>query len=73
MLHSFYATLNIKKADWDSFDSQEHTIAWSIQWISQASWVLKPTCSLVWLSEILADLKHPASQYFKHCRWLIWH
>ena len=40
---------NIKKADWDSFESQEHPIAWSIQWISLASWVLKPTCSLVWL------------------------
>ncbi|WRH68930.1 MAG: site-specific DNA-methyltransferase [Planktothrix sp. GU0601_MAG3] len=24
-------------------------------------------------SEILADLKHPASKYFKSCRWLIWH
>ena len=44
-----YATWNIKKADWDSFESQEHPIAWSIQWISLASWVLKPTCSLVWL------------------------
>ena len=22
---------NIKKADWDSFESQEHTIEWSIQ------------------------------------------
>ena len=24
-------------------------------------------------SEILADSKHSASQYYKHCRWLIWH
>jgi site-specific DNA-methyltransferase (adenine-specific) len=24
-------------------------------------------------SEILADLKHPASRYFSGCRWLIWH
>ena len=63
---------NIKKADWDSFESQEHTIAWSIQWISHASRVLKPTGSLYvcGFSEILADLKHPASKYFKHCRWL---
>ena len=37
---------NIKKADWDSFESQEHYFAWSIQWISQASRVLKPTGSL---------------------------
>ena len=65
---------NIKKADWDSFESQDHIIAWSIQWISQASRVLKPTGSLYvcGFSEILADLKHPASKYFKHCRWLIW-
>jgi len=36
--------------------------------------VLKPTGSLYvsGFSEILADLKHPASKYFKHCRWLIW-
>ncbi len=66
---------NIKKVDWDSFESQEHTIAWSIQWISQVSRVLKPTDSLYvcGFSEILSDLKHPAYQYFKHCRWLIWH
>ncbi len=66
---------NIKKADWDSFESQEHYIEWSIQWISQASRVLKPTGSLYvcGFSEILADLKHPASKYFRHCRWLIWH
>jgi len=24
-------------------------------------------------SEILADLKHPASKFFKSCRWLVWH
>ncbi|HAS86675.1 MAG TPA: site-specific DNA-methyltransferase [Candidatus Competibacter sp.] len=66
---------NIKKADWDSFESQERYIEWSIQWISQVSRVLKPTGSLYicGFSEILADLKHPASKYFKHCRWLIWH
>lgn len=66
---------NIKKADWDNFDSQEEYIHWSIQWIRQASRVLKPTGSLYvcGFSEILADLKHPASKYFKHCRWLIWH
>ncbi|MHB8231537.1 MAG: DNA-methyltransferase [bacterium] len=66
---------NINKADWDSFESQEEYIKWSIKWISQASRVLKPTGSLYvcGFSEILADLKHPASKYFKHCRWLIWH
>jgi site-specific DNA-methyltransferase (adenine-specific) len=66
---------NIKKADWDNFESQEQYIEWSLQWISEASRVLKPTGSLYicGFSEILADLKHPASKYFKGCRWLIWH
>lgn len=66
---------NIKKADWDNFESQEEYIKWSIQWIAQASRILKPTGSLYvcGFSEILADLKHPASRYFKSCRWLIWH
>ena len=66
---------NIKKADWDNFESQEKYIEWSIKWITQASRVLKPSGSLYvcGFSEILADLKHPASKYFKHCRWLIWH
>ena len=66
---------NIKKADWDSFESQEKYIELSIQWIAHVSRVLKPNGSLYvcGFSEILADLKHPASKYFKHCRWLIWH
>lgn len=66
---------NIKKADWDNFESQEKYIEWSLQWIRQASRVLKPTGSLYvcGFSEILADIKHPASKYFKHSRWLIWH
>ena len=66
---------NIKKADWDNFENQEQYIEWSLQWISQASRILKPTGSLYvcGFSEILADLKHPASRYFKSCRWLIWH
>ena len=66
---------NIKKADWDNFESQEEYIKWSIRWISQVSRVLKSTGALYvcGFSEILADLKHPASKYFKHCRWLIWH
>ena len=66
---------NIKKAEWDNFESQEKYIEWSIRWIAQAARVLKPTGSLYvcGFSEILADIKHPASKYFKHCRWLIWH
>jgi site-specific DNA-methyltransferase (adenine-specific) len=66
---------NIKKADWDTFESQEKYINWSMQWIEQAARVLKPTGTLFicGFSEILADLKHPASKLFKSCRWIIWH
>lgn len=66
---------NIKKADWDKFDSQEEYIKWSLKWIAEAARILKPTGSLYvcGFSEILADLKHPAMEYFSGCRWLIWH
>ncbi|HBI22806.1 MAG TPA: restriction endonuclease subunit M [Nitrospiraceae bacterium] len=66
---------NIKKANWDSFESQEEYIKWSLQWIEQAARILKPTGTLYicGFSEILADLKHPASKYFTSCRWIIWH
>lgn len=66
---------NIKKADWDTFESQEKYIRWSMQWIEEAARVLKPTGSLYicGFSEILADLKHPASRLFKKCKWLVWH
>lgn len=66
---------NIKKADWDNFESQESYIKWSVSWIKQAARVLKPTGSMFvcGFSEILADIKHPASKYFDSCRWLIWH
>lgn len=66
---------NIKKAEWDNFENQEKYIEWSIQWISQASRILKSNGSLYvcGFSEILADLKYSVSKYFKNCRWLIWH
>lgn len=66
---------NIKKADWDNFDSQEEYINWSMLWIKEAARVLKPTGTLYicGFSEILADLKHPASRFFKSCRWIVWH
>lgn len=66
---------NIKKADWDKFDSQEQYIQWSLRWIAEAARILKPAGSLYicGFSEILADLKHPAMQYFSGCRWLVWH
>ena len=57
---------NLKKAEWDNFESQEAYINWSMQWIGPASRALKPTGSLYicGFSEILADIKHPASRYF---------
>ncbi len=66
---------NINRAEWDSFDSQEHYISWSLEWIREASRVLKADGSMYvcGFSEILADLKHPASKYFSGCRWLVWH
>ncbi len=66
---------NIKKAEWDTFESQEAYISWSISWIKEAARVLKSTGSLYvcGFSEILADLKHPASRYFEGCKWLVWH
>jgi site-specific DNA-methyltransferase (adenine-specific) len=66
---------NIKKADWDTFESQEEYIKWSMLWIKEAARVLKPTGTIYicGFSEILADLKHPASKYFNSCRWIVWH
>lgn len=66
---------NIKKANWDTFESQEEYIKFSMSWIQQAARILKPTGTLFicGFSEILADLKHPASQLFQSCRWIIWH
>jgi site-specific DNA-methyltransferase (adenine-specific) len=34
---------NIKKSDWDKFESQEKYIQWSMSWIREASRVLKKT------------------------------
>lgn len=66
---------NINKADWDKFESQEKYIQWSMQWIKEASRVLKETGTLYvcGFTEILADLKHPSMKYFKGCKWLIWY
>ena len=66
---------NIKKADWDKFESQEQYIEWSMKWIKETSRVLTPngTLYVCGFSEVLADLKHPSMRYFKACRWLVWH
>ncbi len=66
---------NIKKAEWDTFESQQAYVEWSLQWIEQAARVLKPagTLYICGFSEILADLKLPSMQHFKGCRWIVWH
>ena len=66
---------NIKKAEWDTFESQQQYVDWSVRWIEQAARALKPTGSLYvcGFSEILADLRLPASRFFRGCRWLVWH
>jgi site-specific DNA-methyltransferase (adenine-specific) len=66
---------NIKKADWDSFESQEKYIDWSLEWIELVSRSLSENGSMYicGFSEILADLKRPAMKFFKTCRWLVWH
>lgn len=66
---------NLNKEEWDNFDSQEDYINWSLEWIKEVSRILKPSGSMYicGFSEILADIKHPASKFFKSCRWLVWH
>jgi site-specific DNA-methyltransferase (adenine-specific) len=66
---------NAKKAEWDTFESQEAYVAWSLEWIQEAARTLKPTGTLYicGYSEVLADLKLPALRFFKGCRWIVWH
>lgn len=66
---------NIKKAEWDDFESHQAYVEWSVRWIEEAARVLKPegTLYICGFSEILADLKAPSMQFFKGCRWIVWH
>ncbi len=66
---------NIKKAEWDTFESQQVYVDWSLEWIEQAERVLRADGSLYvcGFSEILADIKLPAQRFFRGCRWLVWH
>ena len=68
---------SIKKAEWDTFDSQNDYVSWSLEWIREASRVLKNTGSLyvAGFSEIIADIKYKVAQeqLFEGARWLIWH
>ena len=66
---------NIKKAEWDTFESQQAYVEWSLEWIEQAARVLKPmgTLYVCGFSEVLADIKLPATRFFRGCRWIVWH
>ena len=66
---------NINKAEWDSFESQEAYIEWSLKWILEASRILKKSGSMYvcGFSEILSDIKYCSSKHFHSCRWLVWH
>ena len=66
---------NIKKAEWDTFESQKEYVDWSMEWIREAQRVLTPDGSLYicGFSEILADLKWAANSLFKGCKWLVWY
>lgn len=66
---------NIKKAEWDTFESQKAYVEWSMEWIREAHRILTPDGSLFicGFSEILADLKWASSPLFKGCKWLIWY
>ena len=65
---------NIKKAQWDTFSSQEEYVEWSLLWIQEAARILKNSGSLYicGFSEILADIKWASSGLFKGCKWLVW-
>ena len=66
---------NIKKAEWDDFESMHAYVAWSRDWITEAARVLKPngTLYICGFSEILADVKVAVAPLFTGCRWLVWH
>lgn len=66
---------NIKKADWDKFESNDHYVAWSTEWVRETARVLKPngTLYVCGFTEILADIKVAVMPFFKSCRWIIWH
>ncbi len=65
---------NIKKAEWDSFESQKKYVDWSLEWVEEVHRVLDRRGSLYicGFSEILADIKWAASHLFKGCKWIVW-
>lgn len=66
---------NIKKAEWDTFESQQQYIEWSIAWITEAHRILSDTGTMYIMGfpEILAHIKVAASPMFVGCKWLTWY
>lgn len=66
---------NIKKTSWDNIGTIDEYVNWSLQWIKEAARILKDngTLYICGFTEILADLKRPALDYFYKCKWLIWY
>ena len=66
---------NAKKEEWDNFESNQHYVEWSREWLGQAARVLKKngTLYVCGFSEMLADVKVAAMPFFKGCRWIVWH
>jgi site-specific DNA-methyltransferase (adenine-specific) len=66
---------NVKKADWDHFESHAQYVSWSHIWIAEAARLLKPTGTIYvcGYSEVLASLLVAVMPMFKGCRWIVWH
>jgi site-specific DNA-methyltransferase (adenine-specific) len=66
---------NIKRAEWDNFESMAHYVEWSKSWIKESARILKPSGTLYvcGYSEILAHLVVASASLFRGCRWLVWH
>jgi site-specific DNA-methyltransferase (adenine-specific) len=65
---------NVKKADWDHFESHAQYVSWSHVWIEEAVRLLKPagTMYVCGYLEILASILVDVMPLFKGCRWLVW-
>jgi site-specific DNA-methyltransferase (adenine-specific) len=65
---------NLGRAIWDRFESSDDYLEWSLEWIALASHALADHGALYvcGFSEVLADLRRPASRLFHGCRWLVW-
>lgn len=65
---------NIKKAEWDTFESQQCYVDWCMEWIQEAHRVLsdRGTMYIMGFPEILAHIKVAVSPMFTGCKWLTW-